>query len=132
MLLRGLLSRCGVQASHCGGLFAEHGLQGTWVQQLCRRDSVAAVPRLYSTGSIVVAHGLGSPMACGIFSRQGSNPCLLHWQTDSLPVSHQGKPKVNISIKDNHTDLQMVIFRAVCSYSRHWPWKATRNEMWFF
>ena len=22
---------------------------------------------------------------------QGSNPCLLHWQADSLPLSHQGK-----------------------------------------
>ena len=26
----------------------------------------------------------------GIFSNQGSNPCLLHWQVDSLPLSHQG------------------------------------------
>ena len=27
---------------------------------------------------------------------QGSNPhplCLLHWQSDSLPLSHQGSPK---------------------------------------
>ena len=28
----------------------------------------------------------------GIFSTQGSNPCLLHWQGDSLPLSHQGSP----------------------------------------
>ena len=27
--------------------------------------------------------------ACGIFPDQGSNPCPLHWQADSLPVSHQ-------------------------------------------
>ena len=26
----------------------------------------------------------------GIFLTQGSNPCLLHWQADSLPLSHQG------------------------------------------
>ena len=25
-----------------------------------------------------------------IFPTQGSNPCLLHWQVDSLPLSHQG------------------------------------------
>ena len=25
-----------------------------------------------------------------IFPIQGSNPCFLHWQADSLPVSHQG------------------------------------------
>ena len=28
----------------------------------------------------------------GIFPPQGSNPCLLNWQTDSLPLSHQGSP----------------------------------------
>ena len=26
----------------------------------------------------------------GIFQTQGSNPNLLHWQVDSLPLSHQG------------------------------------------
>ena len=29
----------------------------------------------------------------GIFPTQGSNLCLLHWQADSLPLSHQGSPK---------------------------------------
>ena len=28
-----------------------------------------------------------------IFPTQGWNPCLLHWQTDSLPLSHLGTPK---------------------------------------
>ena len=31
-------------------------------------------------------------VAYGIFPDQGSNPCLLHWQADSLPLSHQGSP----------------------------------------
>ena len=31
--------------------------------------------------------------ACGIFPDQGSNPCLLLWQVDSLPLSHQGSPQ---------------------------------------
>ena len=26
----------------------------------------------------------------GVFPTQESNPCLLHWQVDSLPLSHQG------------------------------------------
>ena len=26
----------------------------------------------------------------GIFLTQGSNPCLLRWQVDSSPLSHQG------------------------------------------
>ena len=28
----------------------------------------------------------------GFFLDQGSNPCLLHCQMDSLPLSHQGNP----------------------------------------
>ena len=28
----------------------------------------------------------------GIFPTQGSNPSLLLWQADSLPLSHQGSP----------------------------------------
>ena len=35
-----------------------------------------------------MVHGLSCSMACGIFPDQGSNPCLLHWQVDSLPLSH--------------------------------------------
>ena len=31
-------------------------------------------------------------MAYGIFLDQGLNPCLLHWQMDSLPLNHQGHP----------------------------------------
>ena len=43
-------------------------------------------------GSVVVAHGLSCSAACGIFPDQGSNPCPLHWQADSQPLSHQGSP----------------------------------------
>ena len=28
----------------------------------------------------------------GIFLTQGSNPCLLHWKAESLPLSHQASP----------------------------------------
>ena len=37
-------------------------------------------------------HGLSCSTACGIFPDQGSNPCPLHWQVDSLPLCHQGIP----------------------------------------
>ena len=30
----------------------------------------------------------------GIFPDQGLNPCLLHWQVDSLPLSHNGSPHI--------------------------------------
>ena len=29
----------------------------------------------------------------GLFLNQGSNPCFLHWQVYSLPLSHQGSPE---------------------------------------
>ena len=47
---------------------------------------------LQSTGSVVVAHGLSCSKACGIFPDQGLNSCLLQWQVDSLPLSHQRSP----------------------------------------
>ena len=66
---------------------------------------VVMAPGLESTGSVVVARGLSCSSAYGIFPHHGdqthdqthgdqttswrSNPCLLHWQTDSLPLSHQ-------------------------------------------
>ena len=43
-------------------------------------------------GSVVVAHGPSCSATCGIFPDQGTNPCPLHWQADSQPLSHQGRP----------------------------------------
>ena len=43
-------------------------------------------------GSAVVAHGPSRSAACGILPDQGSNPCPLHRQADSQPLSHQGSP----------------------------------------
>ena len=34
----------------------------------------------------------GLPFYLGIFPTQGSNPHLLHWQADSLPLNHQASP----------------------------------------
>ena len=42
--------------------------------------------------SVVVAHRLSCSAAYGIFPDQGLNPCPLHWQVDSYPLSHQGSP----------------------------------------
>ena len=39
-----------------------------------------------------MAHGLSCSEACVIFQDQGLNLCLLLWQADSLPLSHQGSP----------------------------------------
>ena len=56
------------------------------------RASVAAVWGRLGTGSVVTAHRLSCSEVRGIFPDQGSNPCLLHCEVDSLPLSHQGRP----------------------------------------
>ena len=53
---------------------------------------------LWSTGSVIVAHGPSCYAACGIFPDQGSNPCPLHWQADSQPLHHQGSPVIVFSL----------------------------------
>ena len=84
------LCRCAgfTLAAESGGysLAVVHGL-------LTAGASLVVVHELYSTGSVVVAHELTCSSACGIFLDQGSNLKLLHWQVDSLPLSHQGSPQ---------------------------------------
>ena len=58
-------SSCGKWASHCGGF----SCCGAWAPG--------------ARASVVAASGLSCPSACGIFPDEGSNPCPLHWQTDS-------------------------------------------------
>ena len=89
-----LHSSCDVQASHCWGFSCCRtqalGTRATSVVVTHRLSSCSS--RLRSTGSEVVAHGLSCSPACGIFLDQGLNPHLLHWQVDSLLLSHLGSP----------------------------------------
>ena len=36
----------------------------------------------------------------GFFPTQGSNLCLLHWQADSLPLSHQGSRRRKLTCSE--------------------------------
>ena len=49
-------------------------------------------PRLESTGWALL--GLRCSEACVLYLDGGSNPRLSHWQVDSLPLSHQGSPRI--------------------------------------
>ena len=88
----GLLSSCGVWASHCGDFHC------CGARALGTRKSTVTAPGLQSTSSVVVAHGPSCSTACGIYPNQGLNPCLLHWHVDSLPQSHQRSPIFHIFI----------------------------------
>ena len=72
---RGLLSRCRAWVSHCSDF-----CYGAWA--------------LGSQASIIVAKGLTSSVACGIFPDQELNPCPLRWQADSLLLSHWKNPYI--------------------------------------
>ena len=90
---RGLASSCSVQASHCGGFSRlEHWLRGA-------QASVAVPSVLWSADSIVMVYGLSCSTTRGIFPGQGWNPCLLHWQADSLLLCHQGSPERHLSFE---------------------------------
>ena len=73
-------------------LLQSRGSRALRIQERQPTGSIVAAPGLQSTGSTAVAHGLICSAARGIFSDQGLNPCLLHWQADSLPQSHRGSP----------------------------------------
>ena len=75
-----LVAVCGLLA--VASLVLEHWLQGL-------RASAAATPGLESSGSTLGAHGLSCFLARGILLDEGSNPCFLYWQVNSLPLSHQ-------------------------------------------
>ena len=70
LLLLRLFPSCHAQASHGGALSYFR----------------AQVPG--HAGSVVVAYRLNCSSACGLFPDQESNPRLLHWQMNSLPLSH--------------------------------------------
>ena len=58
---------------------------------------------LWSTGSVVVAHGFSCSVACGVMPDQGSNLCPLCWKVDSSHLSHQGSPTVTVVTWPHHT-----------------------------
>ena len=82
-----------VQASRCGD-FSCCGARalGAWA-------SVVAAYGLQNTGSVVVWYGLRCSEACGLFPGRGLHSYLLHWQVDSLPLSHQGSPAFLVQLR---------------------------------
>ena len=64
------------------------GSRACRLQQVWAVGSVVAIPRLQSTGSVVVVHGFSSSATCGVFPNQGRNrvscigrQVLYHWAT---------------------------------------------------
>ena len=70
---------------------------------------------LKGTGSIVVVHGFSCSTACGILPDRGLNPCLLHWQVDSLPLSHLESLLVFLDLYGSFPNVVFV-------FLRFWGW----------
>ena len=85
-----LLSSCDYPSFRGFSLQWFLSLWSMWAHGLRSCSSQALEPRLSS-----VACGLSCSTWCGIFLGQGSNLCPLHWQVNSLPLSHQGSPNVS-------------------------------------
>ena len=100
--------------SAVASLVVEHRLQVGRLQSLWHVGSAVAAHGLQSTGSVALAHGLCCSMACGVLLHQGSNPCLLYWQVDSLPLSHQGSPQYKYL--QASTDCKPVLKRFLVDY----------------
>ena len=83
-----LVAGCGLLIAMTS-LVAKHRLQAHGLQPLQHMASVGAVCRLQSWGSEAVARGLSCMWD---LPKSESNPCLLHWQAGSLPLSLQGSP----------------------------------------
>ena len=115
---RGLLCSCPAQASHCGGFScAEHRPRGP--------RASALVARRFNSGSSQTPQSelsrcdtqLSCSMVCGIFQDQGLNLHPLHWQADSLPLTHQGSLRLHILRKGLSKNFK--ILRTMCAVLFH-------------
>ena len=69
-----------------------------------------AASQLHSTGSVFRERRLSCSATYGIFLDQGSFPCLLHWQVDSLPLEHQRSPSSPTLIAEKNSMVWMFQF----------------------
>ena len=81
--LKDIYSCCVLVSKLCPTLLQPHGLQHA--RLLCPWD--------FPDKNIEVGCHF---LLQGIFLTQGLNPLLLHWQADSVPLSHQGSPVIQL------------------------------------
>ena len=78
--------------------------------------------------------GVGShSLLQGIFLTQGSNPNLLHWQVDSLPLSHRGSPQLGWESNSSPTSAkfsghQVHFLKGSENTSCGWRWEGQARQ----
>lgn len=89
---------------------------------------LVAVHRLYGTrASVLGAHGLSCPVAFGIFSNQGLNPCT-HLAGGSLPTGPPGKSKLH-SFTGGLSSYRSTIFKKDYSFPIKWSWHTCQKSI---
>ena len=78
--------------------------------------------------SVAAAHKLSCSMTCGIFLDQGLNPCLLHWQAASLPLSHQGSLEVTFMEHLLYTSLVAQRLKCLPGMRDTWVWSLSLED----
>ena len=109
MLLCRLLSSCG----EWGLPSSDSGFSFQWLllsTGFRMQTAVVPMPRLQRIGSIVTTHRLSCFLACGMLPGQGSSPCLLRCQTDSLPLSHVGSLNSALSVCESLCSFHCLTF----------------------
>ena len=74
-----------------------------------------------------MVHGLSCSVACGILPDQGLNLCLLHWQADSLLLSHLGSPPSGILSCHIHIRTYSLLSSVAQSCLFATPWTAAHQ-----
>ena len=68
--------------------------------------------------------GFSCSMVCGVFKDQELSPCLLHWQADALPLSHEEsskwKPFRAFSVNHQFCFPEAVTICITHTHSRNW------------
>ena len=100
---RGCSIICRVWASHCGGFSCCRAQALGQMDFSSSGNSVIVLLGLQSTDSMVVVQGLHCSAEGGILPGQGLNLCLLHWQADSLPLSHQESPTPGLEVRTHES-----------------------------
>ena len=110
-LLRGLFYSCSEQ----GYSSAVHRFLLVMASLVAEHEWALGSMGFGTCGSLALEHGVSCSVACGIFPDQGLNLCLLHWQVDSLPLSHQQSPFPVFSVVVSGIRVYLVLCNGHCA-----------------
>ena len=104
-----MASHSSVLAWRIPGMGEPGGLPSMGSHRVGHDWSDLAAAAVAAHGLSIVPHRFSCSVACGILLDQVLNPCLLHWQADSLPLNHQGSPHFTFNFKRSASSHQLAL-----------------------